>query len=49
VTVEKPIDTTDLEVKDIDMLTRTVRETIRRHLTPEEGSPSPEPHPPNPS
>jgi hypothetical protein len=44
--VEKPIDTVDLEVKDIDMLTRSVREAIRRHLTPAEGSPSPEPQPP---
>jgi 1-acyl-sn-glycerol-3-phosphate acyltransferase len=46
VTVEKPIDTLDLEVKDVEMLTRTVREAIRRHLMPAEGSPSPEPQPP---
>jgi len=37
VTIEKPISTVGLTVKDNDALMRTVRESIRRHLTPEEG------------
>jgi 1-acyl-sn-glycerol-3-phosphate acyltransferase len=45
VTVAKPIHTMELKVKDNDMLMRTVRETIRRHLTPDEGGPLPEPPP----
>lgn len=43
VTVEEPIETTGLTVKDNDTLMLTVREAIRRHLTPAEGGPS---HPP---
>jgi len=39
VTIEKPISTVGLTVKDNDALMHTVRETIRRHLTPEEGGP----------
>jgi 1-acyl-sn-glycerol-3-phosphate acyltransferase len=46
VTVAEPITTRELKVKDNDILMRTVRETIRRHLTPEEGGPLPEPQPP---
>lgn len=46
ITVEKPIDTVNLTLKDHDMLMHTVREAIRRHLTPAEGGPSPEPLPP---
>ena len=41
ITIEKPISTLGLTVKDNDGLMRTVRETIRRHLTPEEGGPLP--------
>lgn len=46
VTVEKPIDTVNLNLKDHDMLMHSVREAIRRHLSPAEGGPSPEPQPP---
>ena len=46
VTVEKPIDTVDLKLKDNDMLMQRVREAIRRHLSPAEGGPSSEPQPP---
>lgn len=46
VTIEKPIETSGLNVKDNDWLMTTVREAIRRHLTPlEGGGPSPELHP----
>ena len=41
VTIEKPLSTVGLTVKDNDALMQTVRETIRRHLTPEEGGPQP--------
>jgi 1-acyl-sn-glycerol-3-phosphate acyltransferase len=37
ITVEKPISTVGLTVKDNDTLMHTVRETIRQHLRPEEG------------
>jgi len=43
VSVAEPIPTVELKVKDNDMLMRIVREAIRRHLTPEEGGPLPEP------
>lgn len=39
VTIEKPISTMGLTVKDNDALIHTVREAIRRHLSPEEGGP----------
>jgi 1-acyl-sn-glycerol-3-phosphate acyltransferase len=42
VTIGKPISTVGLTVKDKDALMRTVRETIRQHLTPEERGPVPE-------
>jgi 1-acyl-sn-glycerol-3-phosphate acyltransferase len=41
ITIEKPISTLGLTVKDNEALMLTVRETIRRHLTPEEGGPLP--------
>jgi 1-acyl-sn-glycerol-3-phosphate acyltransferase len=46
VSVSEPISTMELKVKDNDMLMRTVREAIHRHLTPEEGGPLPESQPP---
>jgi 1-acyl-sn-glycerol-3-phosphate acyltransferase len=37
ITIEKPISTVGLTVKDNEGLMQTVKEAIRRHLTPEEG------------
>lgn len=45
VSIAEPISTRDLKAKDNDMLVHTVRETIRRHLSPEEGGPSSESQP----
>ncbi len=45
VTIDRPISTAGLTVKDNDVLMQTVRETIRRHLTPEERGPMPEREP----
>jgi 1-acyl-sn-glycerol-3-phosphate acyltransferase len=45
VTIGKPISTVGLSIKDNDALMGTVREAIRRHLTPEEGGPLPEREP----
>lgn len=42
VTIDRPISTAGLTVKDNDVLMQTVREAIRRHLTPEERGPMPE-------
>ena len=39
VTIDKPISTVGLTVKDNDVLMHAVRESIRRHLTPEERGP----------
>ena len=41
VTIGRPISTVGLKTKDNDALMRTVRESILRHLTPEEGGPLP--------
>jgi 1-acyl-sn-glycerol-3-phosphate acyltransferase len=41
VTIDMPISTAGLTVKDNDALMQTVREAIRRHLTPEERGPMP--------
>jgi 1-acyl-sn-glycerol-3-phosphate acyltransferase len=41
VTIDRPISTAGLTVKDNDALMQTVREAIRRHLTPEERGPMP--------
>lgn len=45
VTIGKPISTVGLTVKDNDALMRTVQETIRHDLTPEERGPVPEQEP----
>jgi 1-acyl-sn-glycerol-3-phosphate acyltransferase len=42
VTIGKPVSTIGLTIKDNEVLMRTVRETIRHHLTPEERGPMPE-------
>jgi 1-acyl-sn-glycerol-3-phosphate acyltransferase len=42
VTIGKPISTMGLTIRDNDALMHTVRESIRQHLTPEEGGPLPE-------
>ena len=41
VTIGRPISTVGLKMKDNEALMRTVRESILRHLTPEEGGPLP--------
>jgi 1-acyl-sn-glycerol-3-phosphate acyltransferase len=43
VTIGEPISTVGFTAKDIDRLMHTVREAIRRHLTPDEGGALPEP------
>ena len=40
VTIENPVSTVGLRIRDNEALMQTVRETIRQHLTPEERDPS---------
>ncbi len=45
VTIDKPISTVGLSIKDNETLMQTVRETIRQHLSPYERGPLPEGEP----